>query len=508
MSSTEPTNEEATTVEVNAEAVETTAPEVTTNDESGAEQAPADESATEAPADENTAETPAEAPAADTDAETPVAVATPAAPKPAPLPRPVPKAPAKPASVATPAEPWGRVDEAGIVSVREGSDWRVVGEYPDGRPDEALAYFVRKFDELEFKVRILEQRRSGGASASDLAQQAGHVSKELEGAAAVGDLAGLAVRVAALTETLSAATEEEQRAQREAVDAAIAERTVLVEKAEALAARDPKTVQWKVASAELSALFDDWQAHQQTGPRLPKNTANDLWKRFRNARSTVERHRREFFAQLDETHKGARQTKTKLVERAEALASRGEEGIAAYRSLLDEWKASGRAGRKVDDALWARFKAAGDALYSARSERDAAEQAESLPLIEARKALLVEAAAVADEADLRKARQLLTSIQRRWDEVGRIFPRDKERQLDDEMRKIEQALRSREDVDWKKNNPETQARADGMSRQLLDAIDKLEAELAAAEKAGNAKAIKEAKEALEARRAWLKALGA
>lgn len=275
-----------------------------------------------------------------------------------------------------------------------------------------------------------------------------------------------------------------------------------------MAARDPKTVQWKVASAELSALFDDWQAHQQTGPRLPKNTANDLWKRFRNARSTVERHRREFFAQLDETHKGARQTKTKLVERAEALASRGEEGIAAYRSLLDEWKASGRAGRKVDDALWARFKAAGDALYSARSERDAAEQAESLPLIEARKALLVEAAAVADEADLRKARQLLTSIQRRWDEVGRIFPRDKERQLDDEMRKIEQALRSREDVDWKKNNPETQARADGMSRQLLDAIDKLEAELAAAEKAGNAKAIKEAKEALEARRAWLKALGA
>ena len=57
----------------------------------------------------------------------------------APLPRPVPKAPAKPAPVATPAEPWGRVDEAGIVSVREGSDWRVVGEYPDGTPDEALA---------------------------------------------------------------------------------------------------------------------------------------------------------------------------------------------------------------------------------------------------------------------------------------------------------------------------------------------------------------------------------
>src|SRR3546814_16596502 len=44
----------------------------------------------------------------------------------------------------------------------------------------------------------------------------------------------------------------------------------------------------------------------------------------------------------------------------EALAPRGEDGIGAYRDLLDEWKSVGRAGKKIDDALWARFKAAGD----------------------------------------------------------------------------------------------------------------------------------------------------
>ncbi|WP_448980052.1 DUF349 domain-containing protein, partial [Klebsiella pneumoniae] len=93
--------------------------------------------------------------------------------------------------------------------------------------------------------------------------------------------------------------------------------------------------------------------------RLPKSTAQQLWRRFRDARATVDRHRREFFSALDETHKSARDAKTRLVERAEALAPRGEDGIPAYRDLLDEWKASGRAGRKVDDALWARFKAAG-----------------------------------------------------------------------------------------------------------------------------------------------------
>ncbi|MBS1698732.1 MAG: DUF349 domain-containing protein, partial [Actinobacteria bacterium] len=61
-------------------------------------------------------------------------------------------------------------------------------------------------------------------------------------------------------------------------------------------------------------------------------------------------------------------------------------------------------------------------------------------------------------------------------------------------------------VDWKRNNPETKARAGAMSEQLLQAIAKLESERDAAEKSGNAKALKEATDALEARRAWLSAL--
>ncbi|MFT4231135.1 MAG: DUF349 domain-containing protein, partial [Microbacterium sp.] len=283
--------------------------------------------------------------------------------------------------------------------------------------------------------------------------------------------------------------------------------THLVERAEALAARDPQSIQWKQTTAELADLFAQWQSQQQNGPRLPKGESQQLWKRFRDARATVDRHRREFFSELDETHKAARDRKTRLAEKAEALAPKGEDGIAAYRELLDQWKSAGRAGRKVDDALWARFKAAGDALYGARAARDAEEAEASREKIEQRRALLAEATAVADEKDLAKARALLTGIQRRWDDVGRIFPRDKERALDDELRKIEQALRTREDADWKRNNPETKARANDMTRQLTDAIAKLETELAAAKKAGDAKAAAAVEEALAARRNWLSALG-
>lgn len=428
--------------------------------------------------------------------------------RPRPTAAPPPAAPAVPATSTDEARSWGRIEDDGTVAVREGDSWRVVGEYPDGTPEEALTYFVRKFNDLEVRVVTLEQRHArGGAGASDLRKQAASLKEEVVGAAAVGDLVGLAGRLDALVEALAEASEEEAAAHRQAVDEAVAHRTGIVEQIEQLAARDPQQVQWKQASAELDALFAAWQNHQKTGPRLPKSTAQALWKRFRDARSTFERHRRAFFAELDEQHKAARDRKSRIVERAEALAPQGEQGIPAYRSLLDEWKAAGRAGRKTDDALWARFKAAGDVLYGARADRDAAEQAESQPRIAAREELLVEAQAVADERDLAKARKLLTSIQRRWEDTGRIFPRDVERSLDARMRQIEQDLKRREDVDWKQNDPETKARANDMSQQLHDAIAKLEDELAEAEASGEQKRIDEAREALEARRLWLRAIG-
>ncbi|MDT3343910.1 DUF349 domain-containing protein [Microbacterium sp. KSW2-22] len=417
-----------------------------------------------------------------------------------------------PVSSATPesaeTQPWGRVDDDGTVSVREGDQWRVVGQYPDGTPEEALAYFERKYADLASEVTLLEVRhRRGGASASDLRGTARTIRERLDGAAAVGDLATLEARVTALEGALSEASAEEAQAQRAAVDAAVAERESIVAEIEAIAAKDPRSIQWKQTTADVAALFARWQEHQSTGPRLPKAIGQQLWKRFRDARAVVDKNRREFYSSLDEQHKSARDAKTRLVERAEALAPRGEDGISAYRELLDQWKSAGRAGKKADDALWARFKAAGDVLYGARIERENADVEASKEKIEAKRALLDEAAAVAKEKDNAKARTLLTNIQRRWDEIGRVFPRDTERGLDDQLRKVETTLKSREDEDWKRNNPETKARQNDMTSQLQDAITKLEEELAAAEATKDKAAIAKAKDALEARKGWLRALG-
>jgi hypothetical protein len=403
-------------------------------------------------------------------------------------------------------QPWGRVDESGAVFVREGDDnWREVGQYPDGTAEEALAYFTRKFTELAGQVTLLEQRVKRGAPAADVAKAVAHLASTLENANAVGDLATLKSRVAALDSTVGELTEHQVEEAKAAVAEAIATRTAIVVEAEKLAAQDPAKAQWKTTTEQINALFTQWQTHQQEGPKLPKGEANDLWKRFRTAKSSIEQSRRAFFAELDSVHRDAKTRKQQLIDQAEALVPKGADGIPGYRALLDEWKKSGRAGKRHDDALWARFKAAGDAIYAAKSEIDAIDNAEFAENLQAKLALLEEAEPLLSENNRDTLRSALASIQRRWDEIGKV-PRDQVRVIEDRLRKVENHLKKLDEDHWTKNNPETKARTEGLAGQLNAAIAKLEAELEDAKATGDKAKIDAATEALEARKVWLNAL--
>jgi hypothetical protein len=406
----------------------------------------------------------------------------------------------------TDQQPWGRVDESGTVFVREATGERAVGQYPDATPEEALAYFERKYVELNGQVTLLEQRAKGGAPAADIAKSVKHLTATVATANAVGNLAALATRLGALGGAVTELTEQQGAEAKAAAVAATAERTAIVTEAEALAAEDPAKTQWKQTSAALEALFAKWQAHQHDAPRIPKGEANDLWKRFRAARTTIEQNRKAFFAELDSAHKDVRNRKQQLIEQAEALAPKGADGIPVYRTLLDDWKLAGRSGKKQDDAMWAKFKAAGDVLYSVKSEIDAQDNEEFAENLSQKLELLTEAELLLTETNRTKARAILSSVQRRWDALGKV-PRDSVKVVEDRMRKVEAAVRKLDDDHWKRNNPETKARTEGLAGQLHDAIAKLEAELEEAKSGKDTAAIAAATEALETRKAWLKAIG-
>lgn len=405
-----------------------------------------------------------------------------------------------------PTHPFGRVDADGTVYVREGEVERQVGQYPDGTPQEALEYFVRKFDDLAASATLLEQRSRAGANPHDIARSVKSLREQVEGANAVGDFASLRGRLDALEATVAELDAQQQEQHKQEQAEAYAYREQIVVQAEQLAAQNPESIQWRQTSTKLDELFAAWQEHQKSGPRLGKAEANALWKRFRVARSTLDAHRRKFYQQLDSQHREARDAKQKIIDRAVALAPKGADGVAEYRELLDQWKRIGRAGRKYDDALWAEFKAAGDVLYQAKAEVDARDEAEYQQNLQLKLEILKDAQPILELTDRVKARELLHRVQARWDEVGRV-PRDRFREVEDQLRRIEAHVRKLDDEHWSNTNPEKQARQSGMSSQLHEAIARLEQDVAAAEAAGDPKRLREAQEALAARQSWLRAIG-
>lgn len=407
-------------------------------------------------------------------------------------------------SETTNEQPWGRVDENRTVFVREGDTEREVGQFPDGTAEEALAYYERKYADLAGVVTLLEARVARGTASGDVAELVAKMQEQLVAPAAVGDLASLRARVEKLGGKANELTEKQQAEREAAKQQAIEQRETIVAEAERLAAQPEASIRWKETGQAFEQLFTDWQAAQRGGPQLPKSVADALWKRFRSARQVFDTARRAHFAQLDATNKDVKHRKERLITQAEALAPRGIDGIPAYRALLDEWKGAGRASRKLDDQLWARFKAAGDVLYQAKAAEVAQTNEEYTANLAAKQALLDEYAdSLLALTDRVAARKRLTELQLKWDEVGRV-PRESVRDIEGRIRKIEDHVKSLEDEHWRKTNPETKARSEGLRGQLEASIAELKAEI---EGAKDAKAKAEAEQKLATQESWLAAIG-
>lgn len=405
----------------------------------------------------------------------------------------------------TNASPWGRVDEANSVFVREGDSERMVGQYPDGTAEEALAYFVRKFADIEGQIHLLEQRINTGSAGLDISQSVATLTKLVEEPAAVGDIQALRNRVRKLQDRAEQYAEK-QRAERAALkEEALGKRELIVAEAERIANMPEGQIRWKDSGKVMDQLFSDWQDAQRQGPQINKADADVLWKRFRTARTHFDAARRRFFSQMDSTNKEVKQRKEKLISAAEALAAKGVDGIPQYRSLLDDWKAAGRASRKVDDQLWARFKAAGDVLYEAKAEEVAQENVLYEENLVVKRALLEEAEPILKITDHETARKQLTGIQLRWDEAGRV-PRESLREIEGRLRAVEEHVRKIETEHWEATNPETIARSEGLKGQLEASIAELTEAVKTAETSGDAKRVAEAKEKLATQESWLKAL--
>lgn len=407
----------------------------------------------------------------------------------------------------TAASKFGRVDSENNVFVLELGSERKVGQYPKVSAEEALAFYERKFADLEAQVRILEQRVKNKIDAANLGKQATKLSEELIAPNVVGDLDNLRARVSAIQPAIAELGAAKAEANKEAIADAIAARTALAEAAEAIANQDPAKTQWKQSGEKMAKLFEQWQAAQKSGPKVQKSVADPIWKRFSLARTRFETAKRQYFANLDSANKAVRAKKNEIVEAAEKLATAGSDSMNEYKKLLEAWKSAGRTPGKSDDALWSRFKAAGDAVYAARQASAAIENVEQAENLDKKLELLKQYSAIDPSKDLDEAKKLLQELQKKWEKIGRV-PKEKLREVEDKLRAIENKVRSAEQDLWRKSDPASIDRSNSVITQLEDSIQKLEAELASATAAKNEKKIKEVTEALAARKAWLETVKA
>ncbi|WP_369197455.1 DUF349 domain-containing protein [Streptomyces djakartensis] len=395
------------------------------------------------------------------------------------------------------SDPWGRVDETGTVYVRTADGEQVVGSWQAGSPDEALAYFERKYEGLVVEIGLLEKRvKTTDLSAKDAQAAIDHIREQVDAHHVVGDLDALRVRLDKLVELVEARREERKAQRAKQSDEARHAKEALVAEAEELSQSD----QWRAAGERLRALVDTWKGL----PRLDRKSDDELWHRFSHARSAFSKRRKQHFAQLDAQREEARRTKERLVAEAEALSNSTDWGATAarYRELMSEWKAAGRAQREHEDDLWNRFRGAQDVFFAARgsvfAERDA-EQAENLKLKEE---LAEEAEKLLPITDLKAARAAFRNVNERWEAIGHV-PRDARPKVEGRMHAVERAIQEAEEAEWRRTNPEARARAAGLTGQLQAAVDKLRGQIEQARAQGNnAKADKLQRE-LDGRQALL-----
>ena len=391
---------------------------------------------------------------------------------PAPLPAREPSDPSK----------FGRVDEDGNVFLTRGGQERQIGSWQAGTPEEGLAHYGQRYDDLVTEVELIETRlRAHPEDADSLRKSAEALKASLTDAAVIGDIDAVEARLDKAIDASDTAREKakEQKAQRR--EQAIARKEALAAEAEDLA---ENSTEWKAAGDRIRAILEEWRGIRG----IDRATDDELWKRYSRARDSFNRRRGSHFAELDRNRAQARKVKEELVERAEALKDSTDWGhtARAYRDLMTEWKAAGRAPREVDDKLWERFRAAQDHFFEARNAINAERDRKFEANAEAKDALIAEYDSLIDPAKgLGAAKAKLRELQDKWDEIG-FVPRGRVREFEDKIGSIEKRVSEAEDSRWRKTDPaqqdkvnQFQVKADDFTKQAEAAEAKGDATKAA-----------------------------
>lgn len=213
---------------------------------------------------------------------------------------------------------------------------------------------------------------------------------------------------------------------KESFVANLEKKTALCEKVESLAEAEVADIStWNRLSSEVEAIQREWR----TIGFATKKENTRIYERFRAACDKFFGRKKEFYQAIKADMQDNIRMKIEICERAEALRE-STDWKAAKDEIIDlqrRWKEAGPISRKKNEQLWKRFRAACDEFFANRSKAVGAQNGQYAENLAGKTALIQEVKAFEPTGDREADFNTLKDFQRRWNEIGFVPLRDKNR---------------------------------------------------------------------------------
>lgn len=393
---------------------------------------------------------------------------------------------------------YGRATEDGTVFVQTPAGEVQIGQYTIGTPEEALAFYVNKYEALVAEVTLAITRlEAGKGSPEGAVELATKIEAQIENPSVVGDLSDFPNLATKLRDLGQIKAAEKAAAKAAAREAALVKRTAIADEAETLS----NSTAWKSTQERFAFLLEEWKKL----PRGDRDSEQVQWKRFSAARQTFDKARRTHFAELSKATAASKAIKNELIAEAAVLAKSTDWTATAnkFKSLMDRWRNAPRGNKKDDDALWNKFRAHQQEFFDARSAALSVRDEEFGGNLTKKIELLKEAESILPVTDLAKAKKEFKSVLDRWTKIGHV-PRSEMQNVESRLKAVENAIKEVEQEEWRKNDPSRKAFAANTASKFQDAVDQIEVDLSKAKEKGS-KDVPKLEAQLENARAMLDA---
>lgn len=196
----------------------------------------------------------------------------------------------------------------------------------------------------------------------------------------------------------------------------------LCEEAEALVL-EPSVIN---AFHRLQKLHEQWR---EIGP-VANEYKDQLWDRFREASSKINKRHQEYFDTLKEEQKKNLDLKTELCVKAEELVaappvSRKEWNKASEQliEIQKVWKTIGFAPKKDNTKIYERFRNACDRFFENKRNFYLQIKAEMETNLQLKNEICSQAESIQDSEEWKKTTDELIALQKRWKEIGPVARR-------------------------------------------------------------------------------------